>query len=61
MGQRGVELKHAKKTGKQNITKGGDFGARKAWADAHSPANVKGMVGSSGEFSKVKHNEGSKS
>jgi len=58
MGQRGVELKRPKKTGKQNLVSPGDYGARKVWADAANPSNVKGMVGKTGEFAKYKHREG---
>ena len=58
MGQRGVEVSRPKKTGKQNIVKANDYGARKVWADSHNPENVNGMVGKAGEFAKYKHREG---
>ena len=57
--QRGVTIqdKRARKDGKQNIVKQGDFGARAVWNATDSPASVKGMVGPIGEFAPYKHRE----
>jgi len=47
--------KWAKSDGKQGLTKGGDYGAKRMFDEAASPASVKGAVG--GNFSKYKHDQ----
>lgn len=54
----GSYMKDTKRgTGKQDIDKGGDFGARTEWAKAANPPSVKEMVGPENEFSRYKHDQ----
>lgn len=54
----GAYMKDARKhSGKQEIVKVTDYGAREMFAETDNPSCVKGYVGPQGEFARYKHRE----